>query len=123
MVFKDAAKVQAAIRACDSVECVRGANRAKVNNMFNGAPMVSEEDAKKMALEINCNLGEAPVMAQHGRRQYGQAFLSPSRYFKVTIPDAPPEKVVDWSTFVTRKLNRILKKSRAYLELHRSQWA
>lgn len=123
MLFNDPSKVTAAIRACDDAEYIRGKNRTKVNSMFNGAPLLSEKDAEKLGLRINANLGEAPVIAQHGRRQYGQAFLSRNRYFKVNIPDAPPEKSMAWSAFITKKINRVLKKSRAYLDLHRSQWA
>jgi hypothetical protein len=123
MMFTDPAKVLAAISACDSVEYIRGKNRAKVNNLFNGAPLLSDEDAKKMGLRINCNLGEAPIIGQHGRRQYSEAFTAPVRYFKVNLPDAPPEKRVDWETTITAKLNKILKESLHYFELQRSQWA
>jgi hypothetical protein len=123
MRFKDASKVLDTIQAGDEIARVQGSNRARINNLFNGAPPLEERDAKNMKLSINVNFGEAPVLGQHGRRQYNNAFLSRSNYFKISIPDAPPEKAVGWSTFITRKLNRYLKRSRCYYELHRSQWA
>lgn len=123
MNFKDASKVLDTIQAGDEVAKVQGENRARINNLFNGAPPLDDEDAKNMKLQINVNFGEAPVLGQHGRRQYNNAFLSRGRYFKISIPDAPPEKSTDWAAFITRRINRCLKRSRQYFELHRSQWA
>lgn len=123
MNFTDASKVSATIQATDSVAYAQGNNRAKINNLFNGAPLLSVDDAKKLNLKVNCNFGEAPVLGQHGRRQYHSAFLARSNFFKVTIPDAPPEKQAEWSSFITRKINKPLKKSLTYFELQRSKWA
>lgn len=123
MNFKDAQKVLATIQATDDAAYRQGQNRAKINNLFNGAPLLSMDDAKKMGLKVNCNMGEAPVLGQNGRRQYHNAFLSRNQYFTVRLPDAPPEKQVEWSSFITRKINKPLKRSLQYFELQRSKWA
>lgn len=123
MNFSSASKVTDVIRACDQAEIVRGDNRARVNRLFNGETLINDTDGRKMGLEINVNLGEAPVIAQHGRRQYNQAFDSGAVYFRVSLPDAPQDKASQWGTFITRKINKILKRSQAYTYLHRNQWA
>jgi len=76
-----------------------------------------------LKLKINCNLGEAPVLAQHGRRQYQNAFLSRDTYFTIRVPDAPSEKQADWGRFITKKLNKPLKRSLQYFEYQRSKWS
>lgn len=123
MNFANAEKVMATIQATDEAAFIQSANRAKVNELFNGAPLLSPGDAKKLGLKINCNLGEAPVLGQSGRRQYQNAFLSRSTFFTVRIPEAPPEKQKNWESFITRKINKSLKKSLKYFELQRSKWA
>jgi hypothetical protein len=123
MRFKDANQVQTVLQNCDEVEWERGENRAKINRLFNGAPLIDEEEARKIGLEINANLGEAAVIAQHGRRQYNQAFNSRSRFFTVNIPDAPERKQKAWGSFISNKINGYLKRSRPYRYCQRHQWA
>jgi hypothetical protein len=123
MNFSSASKVSATIQATDDAARDRGENRNRIYNLFNGAPLVSEQDAKKLNLRVNCNWGEAAVLGQHGRRQYTNAFLSRGRFFKISIPDAPTEKQLAWSTFITRKINKVLTDSEEYMDLHEQQWA
>lgn len=123
MNFSSCEKVMSTIQATDEPAFIQGSNRRKINDLFNGAPLLSEADAKKLKLKINCNLGEAPVLGQSGRRQYQNAFLSRSNFFSVRIPDAPPEKQADWGAFITRQINKRLKSSLKYFELQRSKWA
>jgi hypothetical protein len=95
MNFTSASKVLSTIQATDTAAFIQGGNRAKINQLFNGAPLLSAEDAKKLGLRVNCNLGEAPVLGQHGRRQYHTAFLSRSNYFTVRLPTRLPRN--KWS--------------------------
>jgi hypothetical protein len=119
MTFTSCDKILATIRATDDPARKQGNNRAKINQLFNGAPLLSEEDARKLSLKINCNFGEAPVLGQHGRRQYQNAFLSRSNFFTIRLPDAPVEKQAEWSAFITKKINKTLKRSLQYFELQR----
>lgn len=123
MKFQDSTKVLATINASNEVERWRGENRAKINNMANGLPPISEDKAKKMGLRCNANWGEMAVLFQHGRRQYSNAFQGRSTFFKVTIPTAPIQEKLEWEQFITQHLNRVMKKSRKYYEQGRSIWA
>lgn len=123
MNFSTPDKVLSTIRASDQVERVRGANRVKVNDLANGVPPLSDESARKMNLSVNTNWGEGPILFANGRRQYESAFLSPQNFFKVTIPEAPPEKATEWGMIVTRKLNKIMKACEEYSHVHEYRWA
>jgi len=123
MNFKEPSKILSTIEYGDQVERVRSNNRRKVNDGFNGVPPLSASDAEKMGLKINADFGEMAVLGQHARRQYYNAFLKPSNYFKVKLPTAPPEQRMDWENTLTRLINRPLKRSREYFDLIRSKFA
>lgn len=120
--FKTPQKVSECIRASDEVEIWRENNRVKITNMANGFPTVPEEKAKRIGLRVNCNFGELSVIFQHAKRQYSNAFQARGKFFKVQIPTAPVEEKLDWETFITQHLNRVMKKSRKYYEQGRSVW-
>lgn len=111
------------IRAGDQVERWRGENRVKVSNLANGVPPLTPEQAIKFNLSVNVNWGEGPVLFANGRRQYESAFLGPQNFFKVSIPEAPPEKSTEWGMFITRKINKILKDCEEYANVHEYKWA
>lgn len=123
MDFTTSQQVLDTIQASDDVERVRGDNRRKINDFLNGAPPLSSEEAKQMQLRVNVNWGEGPVLASHARRQYYNAFLSRNNFFRVNLPLAPPETQTEWSSFITRKINKIMKDSLPYLELYRSKFS
>jgi hypothetical protein len=123
MNFSTAQYVTDTLRSGDEVERVRSANRTLVNNMLNGFPFLDEASAKKWKLDINCNFGEAPVLAAHARRQYDNAMLGSQNYFKVTLPKAPEDKKTGWGAFITQEINRPMKKSEEYTSLFEYQFA
>lgn len=123
MNFKDAQKVQDTIRASDQVEMRRGANRAKINSLFNGSPPLNEEEARRNNVRINVNWGEGAVLAAQARRQYTNAFLKPGNFFKVNIPMAPEENKTAWGMKITDFINRKMKRAKAYYHLKQEQFA
>lgn len=122
MNFSSPQKCLQAIRAGDTSEFKRGRNREKITQSANGAPPVSEEDAKKIGMKINVNWGEMARLLSHGRRQYYNAFLKGTRFFKVTLPLAPEEKRAEWERTITDQINRPLLKSKKYFHLHQYRW-
>lgn len=123
MNFTSAQKCLQTIQAGDDVEYIRSENRRKVNDLLNCVPPCSEDVAEKMNLKVNVNWGEAAVLAWHARRQYNNAFLKPARFFKIGLPDAPPEKKGDWERTMTKKANRPLKRSKTYIGLTQAKHA
>jgi hypothetical protein len=123
MTFKTPRDVLKTIHASDDVERIRGLNRVKVNELFNGAPPLSEDEARRWNIKVNCNWGEAPVLAQHARRQYYNAFLKPGMFFRVSLPTADPRNQAHWSSIITQQINRSMKLSLEYFEVVRSKFS
>ena len=121
--FSTASKIQSTIRASDDVEWSRGNNRVKINNSANCAPPLDADTAKKLQIKINVNFGEMMILLAHARRQYLNAFWSQPYFFKIKLPLAPADHQSEWESFLTESINRPIRKSNAYFELHRSRWA
>lgn len=122
MNFATADKCQSVIRMGDDVAGIQSANRCKVNSLFNGFPSPSEEECAKAGIKIRVNFGEAARIAQLGTRQYKTAFLGPKNFFRVTVPNAPIEKQADWGIFITKAINKRMKKNKKYVNVHKYKW-
>jgi len=101
----------------------RGLNRARINELFNGFPPYSEEEAKENGIEINVNFLEATGLAHDARSQFYQNFLSPAKYFSLQTDGGPRHSRQSNNTEVTKQMNRVMKKSLDYLECYRSKFA
>ena len=123
MNFSTAPRVQQTIRAGDTVEWERGVNRVKINNAANCSPPLDPAMAKKLGIKINVNWGELMILMAHARRQYMSAFWSNLQFFKVTLPLAPSEYQSEWGAFISQEINKPLRESLSFFELHRSRWA
>ncbi len=121
--FSTPDRIQAVIRNGDEVEYVRDENRVKINNAANNFPPLDEDTARKLGVKINVNWGEMMILLSHARRQYLTAFLSNNHFFKVTLPLAPSEHQSEWGAFITDEINKPIRNSLDYFELHRSRWA
>lgn len=123
MNFENAASVLQTLAVGEQVEMNRGLNRKVVNDLFNGERPLTESEAEQSNISINCNWGEGPVLAAQARRQYTNAFQRPFRYFKVSIPDAPQDKQMEWSMFIGNFINKVLKGSLEYFYLNQYRFA
>lgn len=123
MNFSTPQRIQQTIRAGDTAEWERGCNRVKINNAANCMPPLDPALAKKLGIKINVNWGELMILLAHARRQYMTAFWNNLYFFKVSMPFAPSEFRSEWETFVTTQINKPLRESLPFFELHRSRWA
>ncbi len=121
--FSTPQKVVDTIRASDAVERIRADNRVRINNVANGAPPLTAEEAKQWGLNINVNWGEMAVLGAHAKRQITNAFTSSARFFKVSIPMAPAEKRLSWEMWITEFINRKMKRSRDYYFMCQNRFA
>ena len=121
MTFKDARSVLDTISAGDEVEVIRARNRTIVSNLGNGKRPMSEEEAAQCNLLVNVDWGEGAVLFAQALRQYTNAFQRPQRYFRLSIPDAPPEKKMEWELLVGGEINRIMKDSLEYFYVIQQQ--
>lgn len=123
MNFSTPDKVTSTIDASEQVEATRATNRSKINDLLNGKPPLTADEAKKLNIKINVNWGEAAVLAHHARRQYNNAFTKRGSFFRVSLPLAPEDKRNEWEVTITQSINRVLKKSLPFLELYRNKFA
>lgn len=123
MNFAKPYRVQATIRAGDTVEWERGVNRTKINNHANCVPPLDPAMATKLGIKINVNWGELMILLAHARRQYLSAFWSNLQFFKVGLPFAPKERQSEAGAFITQEINKPMRDSLSFFELHRSRWA
>lgn len=121
--FSTPQKILQFIRQGEDAEATRSENRAKVNRAANGFPPLPEEEAKKLGIKINVNWGELLVLLTHATGQLLNAFLGNQYFFTVKIPIAPEEHKSEWEAFITAEINRPLRESLTFFELHRSRWA
>lgn len=121
--WSSASKVLATIRAGDAVNLVQSQNRVKILDAANCVPPLTDDEAQKLGIKINVNFGGLLVTLTKMRIQLISAFLNNKNFFQVTLPAAPLEHQADWESFITEEINRPLRNSLAYFELHRSRWS
>lgn len=101
----------------------RAQNRALVNELADGKPPYSSEEAKENNIKVNVSDLEHTRSLQHGRAQFYSAFLKPAHYFVAKNDSGPKHKRQEWNTIVTAKAAKIMKRSLAYFESMRSRFA
>ncbi len=120
--YTSAEKVAQVIRSGDTVEWKRGNNRAKITQSANGAPPLEPSVAKKLQVAVNVNFGELASLLSHARRQYYNAFLKTSHFFRVKLPDCPEQYRAEYEATITDEINKPLKKSKTFFHQHQYKW-
>lgn len=101
----------------------RSRNRARINALFNGDPPYTAEEARDNRIETNVNFLEATRILHQSTQQFTKAFMQPERYFSVSLDFGPSFKRSTWSSIITKRLNRTLKRSSKYLSVLNNQFA
>lgn len=106
-----------------NAEILRAKNRSLINNLYNGVPPYTEAEVRDNKIYVNVNWKEGTNTLHSARGQYENAFLKPGNFFKVQLDDAPMDKQDEWSRVITQQINKIMKRSPAYLHTQRSTFA
>lgn len=101
----------------------RSENRARINKLFNGDPPYEESEAEQNHIETNVNDLAGPHLLHQARNQFTNAFSKPGDFFKVSIDGGPPHKRSEWSGFITKHINKTMKKHLPHMESQRSVFA
>lgn len=127
MSYKSQFDVPATVEdACWSLRLAdypRSLNRSRINDLFNGEPPYTREDAEKNNQNINVNFLTSTVQAHDARRQFANAFTKPGNFFAVNVDRGPKHKRKEISSDVTKGINRLMKRNMPYFEAYRSQFA
>lgn len=123
MKFSSPDKVWSVVDIMRRADFTRSYNRSLVNDLFNGLPPFSDDEAKKNNVVTNVNFLEGTKLAMDARRQYMNGFMKPGNFFSVQVDYGPAHKKDEWGRKITHCLNRLMKKSLAYYEVQRSTFA
>lgn len=123
MKFNSAREVEQICYEIRLSDFPRGQNRARINDLFNGFPPYSEEEARTNNIVVNVNFLEGTSLAHDARTQFYQAFLKPGRFFTLQTDFGAAHKRVERGNIVSTELNRIAKNDLDYVENFRSKFA
>ena len=87
----------------------RASNRELVQNMMNGFPPWSADEAQENKITVNVNWKEGPNYLHQARRQYENAFMKTGTFFSITLPDAPASKQLDYGKTLTNNVAHVMK--------------
>ena len=120
MKFTDSSAVEQVVWQLKLSDWPRAVNRALINDLANGLPPFTEEEARENQLNSNVNKLGLTKVAHDARRQFTQAFLVPDPLFTVTVDHGPAFKRQEWGQIITKEANKILKGSKFFMETQRS---
>lgn len=123
MKFESASAVETIASQLLLADYPRALNRARINELFNGFPPYSEEDAEANNIGTNVNFLESAKIAHDARRQYNLAFCNPNPLFTVEIDYGPVWKRREWAQIIQKEMNKIIRESAPYLDVQESTFA
>lgn len=123
MSFKTPDQVWNVVDSIRVAGTFRSRNRARINALFNGDPPYTEKEARDNRIETNVNFLEATRILHQSTQQFTNAFMQPANYFTVALDRGPVFKRKGWSSTITKKLNKYLKRSPRYLNTLNNQFA
>lgn len=119
MTFDDSNQVISICNQIRQADWVRGKNRARINNLFNGVKPFEDDEANP----INVNFLEGTKLALDARSQFSGAFMKPGQYFSLSTDSGPKHKRSLYSSIVTKEMQKIIRRDMGYFETMRSKFA
>jgi hypothetical protein len=109
-LFKKAAAIIAEVQRMASADSNRREDRATVSNFFNGAPPLTDEEAKELGFTVNVNhlFGYNDIDDAAGQ-MFG-LYTKPTHLFSVELDAAPPGKGMEWGAKAQAAATRVLRK-------------
>ena len=117
MSFKDPRKILATINQMVRSDAPRARNRVRINEVFNGEPPYSQQEADDNAIGTNVNFLEGTEIMHTARSQFSNAFLKPANYFTVQLDAGPAHKRIEWGHTITKEINRLMKRTPRYTHM------
>lgn len=123
--WDEPSKVLSTLRAGDEVAWSRAENRVQINKAANNDPLMDEDEAERLGMNVNVRWGEMMIALANASRQFLTSFTSQDTYFTVSVPKAPEDIRSDMSGFITEKINYLMKdgpRQMDYFMVHFSKW-
>lgn len=123
MKFEKPDSVATCISSMKDADRGRSSNRALINQLFNGDPPFTDTEAEENNINTNVNFLDASKIAHEARNTLNNAFLKPGNFFTITLDSGPVHKRARWGNTITKNINRVLKRSKSYMESNRAEFA
>lgn len=123
MQFNSAREIEQLVWQLRLADYPRDLNRARINNLANGAPPYSEQEELANNIEVNVNDLTLTRLSHDARSQLYQAFNKPGNFFTAASDMGPVSKRRERSLIVTKEATRQMKRSDPYFECMRSSLA
>lgn len=123
MKFDTATSVEQVVFQMRLADYPRGKNRARINDLFNGAPPYSDAEQEENHIDTNVNDLSATKIDHDARRMFDNAFITPNPLFTLTTDYGPVHKRQKWGMSMTKKINALLIDSEPYLDLRQGVFA
>lgn len=123
MKFTDPKRALDTIKTMVEASGPRSRNRARINQLFNGDPPFTEQEAEENSIFTNVNFLEGTEIMHKARGQFTNAFLKPGKFFTVKLDTGPLWKRDEWSQIITNHINRAMKRSPRYFQSLQNQFA
>lgn len=120
MKYDDAQSVEMITYQLKESDWVRGQNRARINDLFNGAPPYSGKEVEENDIKINVNDLASARSGHAARSQFYNAFLRQDRFFSCRTDMGVKHKREEYATVVTSGISKPMKRSLPYFEKMRS---
>lgn len=116
MKFKNADDVRNVVEMMRQTDqTAHSQNRARVNELFEGFPPFSDEEAEENHLDTNISFLEPSGIAHKARGTWNNAFLKPGNYFSGKIDSGPVHKRSKWNAAFTQQINQAMKNGKSAL--------
>src|SRR4030095_1139930 len=123
MHFSNASVIEQLVWTMKLADFPRSQNRARINDLFNGAPPYTAQEEQQNNIAINVNFLEGTTLAHDARAQFANAFQKPGAFFTARTDMGPRHRRQKYGVIVTKEINRLLKQSPIYFETFRSKFA
>lgn len=123
MKFTTAAACEQIVWEMRLADFPRADNRARLDELYNGAPPYTEEEERQNRIVTNVNHLEGTKLLHDARRQFEVGFNTADPLFTVNVDYGPPYKRRAWEAKITREMGRIVSRSRYYDDVKDSTFA
>lgn len=120
MKWDNAGLVESVVWDMRQADLPRSENRTIIQQLFNGDPPFDPAKAEENNVEINRNDLEGVNLLSAAREQWNNAMLPPGNFDSITLDSGPVIKRSGWSATITEEYNKVLKASKAYMEMQRA---
>src|SRR5574340_984649 len=99
----------------------RDANRARIDQLFNGVPPFTDDEVKTNNIAVNVNFLSSTRLGHDARMQMQQSMMKEGKFFICSTDAGPVSKRSKWGVEMTKIVNNPIRKSLCYYEYMRNK--